>query len=206
MFGRTKNAFQILGVDENCTDEQVKDAYMRLAKQWHPDLNKSTDSTKKFQTISHAFDQVKSETARMHYRSQLQALQYGSMVKQWRTRASDMNSDANFRKDYNKAWAKQTRARWRNIGLFVFMPTMAVVVGIALFSGQRKSADVSGESMGAWNSRAQKGASLVDAWYNSRTRRWETPAPWDPHYKEFVSKSSLKQIDKRMVYDSSKTR
>lgn len=99
MFGRTKNAFQILGVEENCTDEQVKDAYMSLAKQWHPDLNKSTDSTEKFQSISHAFEQVKSETARMHYRSQLQALQYSSISKQWQTRASDMNNDADFGKD-----------------------------------------------------------------------------------------------------------
>lgn len=31
--------YQILGIDEQATEEQVKQAYRKLAKQYHPDLH-----------------------------------------------------------------------------------------------------------------------------------------------------------------------
>ena len=39
-----KNPFEILGLSENATEEEIKKAYHRLAKKYHPDENKSPEA------------------------------------------------------------------------------------------------------------------------------------------------------------------
>lgn len=67
MAGENKNPYQTLGVKETCTNEEVKAAYLRLAKKWHPDVNHSSISTEKFRDISAAFDTLKDESSRYAY-------------------------------------------------------------------------------------------------------------------------------------------
>ncbi len=47
---------KILGVAENATDVEIKKAYRRLAKQYHPDTNPSRDAQKQFVIIQKAYD------------------------------------------------------------------------------------------------------------------------------------------------------
>jgi molecular chaperone DnaJ len=49
-----KDYYKTLGVEKNATQEEVKKAYKRLAKQYHPDLNKSPDASEKFKEINEA--------------------------------------------------------------------------------------------------------------------------------------------------------
>ena len=52
--------YQILGVDRNATDEEVKRAYRKLAKQYHPDANPGDEyAARKMQEINDAYDRIK---------------------------------------------------------------------------------------------------------------------------------------------------
>ncbi len=47
---------KILGVDENCSQEEIKMAYRRLAKKYHPDLNPANNAQQKFIELNEAYE------------------------------------------------------------------------------------------------------------------------------------------------------
>ena len=56
----TEDPYKVLGVSPNATDEEIKKAYRRLAKQYHPDRNPGDkEAAKKMQQINDAYDQIK---------------------------------------------------------------------------------------------------------------------------------------------------
>ena len=67
MPAKEKNYYKVLGVDKNATKEDVKEAYKKLAKQYHPDLNKSPDATEKFKEINEAAAMLSDEQKRAQY-------------------------------------------------------------------------------------------------------------------------------------------
>ena len=52
------NAYNILGITSNSTDEEIKTAYKQLALKYHPDKNDSDIAKIKFQEISNAYKYI----------------------------------------------------------------------------------------------------------------------------------------------------
>ncbi len=50
-----KDYYAILGVPKNATQEEIKRAYKRLARQYHPDVNKSPGAEARFKEINEAY-------------------------------------------------------------------------------------------------------------------------------------------------------
>ena len=61
---KTHNFYDILGIDKKSTNSQIKQAYLKLAKQHHPDVNKEKGSDEKFKTISIAYEALSNQKNR----------------------------------------------------------------------------------------------------------------------------------------------
>ena len=62
-----RDYYEVLGVDKNATQDQIKSAYRKLAKQYHPDLNKSPDAPEKFKEVQEAYEILGDEQKRKTY-------------------------------------------------------------------------------------------------------------------------------------------
>jgi molecular chaperone DnaJ len=62
-----KDYYETLGVDKNASKEDVKKAYKRLAKKYHPDLNKEAGATEKFKEINEAASVLGDDKKRAQY-------------------------------------------------------------------------------------------------------------------------------------------
>ena len=56
-----------LGTKPGCSDSELKKAYFKLSKKWHPDKNKSEEATTKFQEIAEAYDILQDKDKRNMY-------------------------------------------------------------------------------------------------------------------------------------------
>ena len=68
MATQLKDYYQILGVPETATAEQIKRAYRRLAKQYHPDANPNDpQAAERFKEIAEAYGVLSDEEKRRQY-------------------------------------------------------------------------------------------------------------------------------------------
>lgn len=63
-----KNLYHVLGVSKDATDAEIKSAYRKLARKYHPDLNKDDkDAAEKFKEVSCAYDILGDKEKRKKY-------------------------------------------------------------------------------------------------------------------------------------------
>jgi len=63
-----KDYYGVLGVTSNATQDQIKRAYRKLAKKWHPDANPNDKTAgERFKTITEAYSILSDAEKRKHY-------------------------------------------------------------------------------------------------------------------------------------------
>lgn len=64
-----KDYYKILGVERDATEAKIKSAYRKLARQYHPDVNKSPDAVSKFKDINEAYEVLSDKEKKSRYDS-----------------------------------------------------------------------------------------------------------------------------------------
>ena len=67
VIGVRKNYYAILGITPDSDAQEVKSAYRKLARKYHPDVNKEQGSVEKFKDISEAYEVLSNEKKRKQY-------------------------------------------------------------------------------------------------------------------------------------------
>lgn len=62
-----KDYYEILGVSRDASQEEIKRAYRRLAKKYHPDISKDGGSAEKFKRIAEAYEVLSDPEKRAQY-------------------------------------------------------------------------------------------------------------------------------------------
>lgn len=95
-----KDYYEVLGVSKNASLSEVKKAYYKLAKQYHPDVNKNDpNAAKKFQAVSEAYEILGDDTKRKQYD------QWGSTAEQMGMGQAPPGAGAH---GFNQAWSYQS--------------------------------------------------------------------------------------------------
>ncbi|NMF60012.1 molecular chaperone DnaJ [Pseudanabaena yagii] len=62
-----RDYYEILGVDRNTDKEEIKRAYRRLARKYHPDVNKEPGADERFKEINRAYEVLSEPETRARY-------------------------------------------------------------------------------------------------------------------------------------------
>lgn len=62
-----RDYYEVLGVSKTANDDEIKKAYRKLSKKYHPDINKEADAEDKFKEVTEAFEILSDSQKRAAY-------------------------------------------------------------------------------------------------------------------------------------------
>ena len=95
-----KNYYEILGVSKNSSQKEIKEAYRKLAKIYHPDYNDSFDAIQIMQLINEAYDVLSDIKKRKQYDSKLEINNNDAYQTYTKSRDESENDFEKWLKDY----------------------------------------------------------------------------------------------------------
>ena len=62
-----RDYYEVLGVSKNASEAEIKSAFRKLAKKYHPDVSKEPDAAEKFKEAQEAYAVLSDENKRRQY-------------------------------------------------------------------------------------------------------------------------------------------
>lgn len=88
--------YKTLGVNKNATEEEIKSAYRKLVKKYHPDRNKDADAESRFKKITEAYETLSDPKKRNAYDNPASNFDFGGFSGFGGNGFTEMNADFSF--------------------------------------------------------------------------------------------------------------
>ena len=62
-----RDYYEVLGVSKNASADEIKRAYRKMAKKYHPDVNKEPGAEEKFKEVQEAYDVLSDDNKKAAY-------------------------------------------------------------------------------------------------------------------------------------------
>ena len=116
--------YKFMGLSRNASQDTIKGAYRRLARQYHPDTRASADAEDLFKELGHAYGVLKDPLKRAMYDSHLNQMSSGP-----KTKSAPVTNRTN---PYRSTHSDNVRFSARRSLLFVFGPIMLLVGALVI--------------------------------------------------------------------------
>lgn len=101
-----KDYYSILEISKNSSEKEIRRAYRRLAKQYHPDINKSKDAHEKFIEITEAYEILINQRFQYDYQPS------GTTTDEWKKAEYRNEKYEKFREEVREKARQQARMRY----------------------------------------------------------------------------------------------
>ena len=131
------NYYELLGVKNNATEEEIKAAYKVQMKKWHPDLNKSSDAVNMSTKINEAKEVLLDSIKRKDYDEYLKQKtteDYNKYTQTRKTKAAYANTQTNAEPENRSVTKWQYLKDWLKHGNYSFMRKLVGLVGVLIES------------------------------------------------------------------------
>ncbi len=97
-----KDYYQVMGLKRDATAQEIKTAYRKLARKYHPDISKEPNAEEKFKEVGEAYEVLKDPEKRKvydeydHDLNMRQKAQYSSQTDSWDTGGSNYQFGPDF--------------------------------------------------------------------------------------------------------------
>jgi len=133
-----KEYYNLLGVSEDASQKEIKNAYRKKAKKYHPDSNKDTADEDKFKKINKAYDVLSDEDKRKKYD------RFGKQGVEGNARTGQQRAASNFQDIFEEIFGGGGGSRGRSRGQDMKINT-TISLGEA-YKGVEKTVKVSRNS------------------------------------------------------------
>lgn len=101
--------YELLGIKNDASVEEIKKAYRDMVKKYHPDINKSSDASKIIISLNEAKETLLDEDKRKEYDELLNEIKYS---KQYTT-SKENNTYKEKTKEYKENYSESYVTRWQ---------------------------------------------------------------------------------------------
>jgi curved DNA-binding protein CbpA len=115
-----RDFYAVLGVKKTATRDEIRDAFKRLASQYHPDRNKDEDAARRFKEISEAYF-VLSDPAQRHLYDVLGPDRYDDPREVLFYRLNRAAADREMEKEYEKEKSVRQYKDAEGLGFMIFI-------------------------------------------------------------------------------------